>query len=156
MCLHTDCMRNILFYGSPCVSSNCLFSCLLFHNSNNTFYISMLNSLMVFQIMDNLNLLLTQTAFTYHLWPMISIVSINIIDTRTLFLTITTFMAHGLHCVFPNHACFEIISHTHCIHLSSAHGLQYGLPNHWYYENASQAVYTHCICFPGPQYSLWS
>ena len=64
MCLHTNCMGNIFFYGSPCVSSN-------FPNNGYS------------------NLLTTQTAFTYHLWPMISIVSIHIIDTMTLFLTLT-------------------------------------------------------------------
>ena len=46
-------------------------------------------TLMVFQILNALILLPTQTAFTYYLWPMISLVSIHIIDTMTLFLTLT-------------------------------------------------------------------
>ena len=141
-------MKNIFIYDSQILQ---IASSLVYFSTTQTRrYIFPCLTLMVFQILNALILLPTQTAFTYYLWPMISLVSIHIIDTMTLFLTLTlhswsTFKVY-IHCVFPNHGCFEIISHTNCINLSLAHGLKYGLPNHWYYENASQTEFMCNSC----------
>ena len=141
-------MRNIFLYGSPCVSSNCLFSCLLFHNSNKTLYISMLNSngfpnieCSDFTSHTNCIYLLSLTHDLPCEYPHYWYYDI-ISHTHSTFLV----YIQGLHCVFPNHGCFEIISHTNCINLSLAHGLKYGLPNHWYYENASQTEFMCNSC----------
>ena len=133
MCLHTNCMKNIFIYGSPCVSSNCLFSCLLFHNSNKMLYISMLNSngfpnIECSDITSHTNCiyLLSLTHDIHCEYPHYWYYDI-ISHTHSTFLV----YIQGLHCVFPNHGCFEIISHTNCINLSLAHGLKYG-PLGWF------------------------
>ena len=83
MCLHINWMRNIFFYGSPCVSSN-------FLNNGYSEFTSHTNCIYLSSLTHDLH-----CEYPHH---------DTISHTHSIFLT------QALHCVFLTHACFEIIS----------------------------------------------